>query len=230
MRPAHGALSLREYGPSPGSHAHEHFQVLLGLQGELELEVQGKGQRIAVGEGCVIAPGQRHDFEARTQARCLVLDTAHLGWADCTGTPAHAASALALANYLQLALTQGNTRALQFGPLLLLDCWRAPAPAPARSQRRIDWQAMADWAQGHLHEPLTVADMAQQAFLSPTQFAVRCRRETGMSAMQWLRELRMTRARALRATGLSLAQTGQRCGYQSASAFAAAWRLQGGKA
>ncbi|MDO8249452.1 MAG: AraC family transcriptional regulator [Rhodoferax sp.] len=230
MHPANGSLSLRQYGPSPGSHAHDHFQVLLGVQGELELEVQGKGQRIAVGDGCVIAPGQRHDFEAHAHARCLVLDTTHLAWADCTSAPAHSASALALASYLKLALAQRNTLALQYGPLLLLDCWRAPTPTPARSQRRIDWHAMAHWAQLHLHKPLTVADLAQQVFLSPTQFAARCRRETGMSAMQWLRDLRMTQARALRATGLSLAQTGQRCGYQSASAFAAAWRLQGGKA
>ena len=229
MNPANGSLSLRQYGPSPGSHVHDHFQVLLGVQGELELEVQGKGQRIAVGGGCVIAPGQRHDFEARAHARCLVLDTTQPAWADCTGAPAHSASALALASYLKLALAQRNTLALQYGPLLLLDCWRTPAPTPARSQRHIDWHAMAHWAQLHSHQPLTVADLAQQVFLSPTQFAARCRRETGMSAMQWLRDLRMTQARALRATGLSLAETAQRCGYQSASAFAAAWRRQGSK-
>lgn len=35
--------SIRTYGPSPGSHAHDHFQVLWGLEGNLELEVEGKG-------------------------------------------------------------------------------------------------------------------------------------------------------------------------------------------
>lgn len=38
--PSH-ALSLRRYGASRGSHAHEHFQVLVGLDGVLELEVEG---------------------------------------------------------------------------------------------------------------------------------------------------------------------------------------------
>ena len=224
MQGSHGSLTLRQYGPSPGSHVHDHFQVLLGLQGELELEVQGRGQRIAAGDGCVIAPGQRHDFEAPSQAHCLVLDTTQAAWAACTGAPAQSATALALASYLKLALAQRNTLALHYGPLLLLDCWRAPAPVPAASQRRIDWQTLTGWTLRRLHAPLTVADLAQQVFLSPSRFAERCRRETGLSAMQWLRSQRLAQARALRAGGLSLAQTAQRCGYQSASAFAAAQR------
>ncbi len=63
MQPAAAdALSLRRYGPSPGSHSHDHFQVLFGLEGALELEIEGRGQRVGHGEGCVIEPGARHDF------------------------------------------------------------------------------------------------------------------------------------------------------------------------
>lgn len=47
MHAPHSSLSLRHYGASHGSHAHEHFQVLLGLDGVPELEVQGHGRRIA---------------------------------------------------------------------------------------------------------------------------------------------------------------------------------------
>ena len=39
-------LSLRRYGASRGSHAHAHFQVLVGLDGVLELEVEGRGRRV----------------------------------------------------------------------------------------------------------------------------------------------------------------------------------------
>jgi AraC-like DNA-binding protein len=224
MHAAHGALSLRQYGPSHGSHAHTHFQVLLGLEGTLELEVQGRGQRIAAGGGCVIAPGALHDFESRGGARCLVLDTAQPDWATCADTPVQPQAALALARYLQLALTQPASLAQHYGPLLMLDCWRAPLPASTRSQRRIDWGTLTRWCQLRLHLPLTVADLATQVHLSPTQFATRCRQETGMSAMQWLRALRLARAQTLRADGLTLEATALRCGYQSASALAAALR------
>ena len=224
MHAAHGSLSLRQYGPSPGSHAHDHFQILLGLDGTLELEVDGRGQRIAAGSGWVIAPGERHDFEADGKAHCLVLDTAEAGWAAAVGTPAQAATALALARYLQLALARQDSLAQHYGPLLLLDCWRAPLVKPARSQRRIDWSGLTQWCERQLHTPLSVADLAQQVFLSPTQFAVRCQQELGMRPMQWLRDLRLQRARQLRAQGLAMADIARRCGYQSASALIAALR------
>lgn len=127
MTAPQGSLSPRHYGASPGSHAHPHSQALLGLDGVLELEVQG--------HGCVIAPGERHDFEARSGSRCLVLDTAQTGGAMLT-----------------------------------------------------------NWTRQHLHEALSVAQLAQQVFLSPTRFAERCREETGLSAMQWLRSQRLTLA------------------------------------
>ena len=230
MNRPQGSLSLRHYGASHGSHAHPHFQVLLGLDGVLELEVQGRGRRIAAGQGCVIAPGERHDFEALGGSRCLVLDTPQTDWAHCPPHPARADQTLALARYLTLSLEQASQQpddlAQRYGPRLLLEAWRPlqdPLPSP-RYQRPIDWQQLATWTQQRLHEPLTVAQLAQQVFLSPTQFAARCRRETGLSVMQWLRGQRLALAAQLRRGGMTVADTALRCGYQSPSALTAAMR------
>ena len=81
-------LSLRRYGASPGRHSHDHFQILLGLSGALELEVEGRGVQVPTGGGCVIAPGDRHDFESADGSLCLVLDSAHPAWAALTRMPA----------------------------------------------------------------------------------------------------------------------------------------------
>ncbi|MDI1240075.1 MAG: AraC family transcriptional regulator [Polaromonas sp.] len=224
MTSPQGPLSLRHYGASHGSHAHTHFQILLGLHGVLELEVQGRGQRIGTGQGCVITPGERHDFEARSGSRCLVLDTTHAGWAHCPPQPAQPAQTLALAHYLAQALQQTDSLAQHYGPLLLLDAWRLHSPAARRHERPIDWDQLAGWVQHHLHQALSVAQLAQQVFLSPSRFAERCRRETGLSVMQWLRSQRLTLAVQLRGSGLSVAETARRCGYQSPSALTAALR------
>jgi AraC-like DNA-binding protein len=69
--------------------------------------------------------------------------------------------------------------------------------------------------------------MAAQVHLSPTQFAARCRQETGQSAMQWLRSQRLVHARALRLDGLGVAETARRTGYRSPSALTAALRRDG---
>ena len=153
-------LALRDYGRSHGSHAHDHFQVLIGLHGVLEIEVEGRGAGIGAGEAQVIAPGERHDFNGRKHGSlCLVLDTTQPAW------------------------------------------------------------ARARW-----HEPLGVADLADVACLSPSQFAQRCREEQGTSPMHWLRALRLAHARELRLGGLDVAETARRTGYRSPSALTAALR------
>lgn len=234
-------LSLRRYGASPGSHSHDHFQILLGLSGALELEVEGRGVRVATGGGCVIAPGDRHDFESAGGSLCLVLDSAHPAWALCAGPRGAVpppAQALPLAHYLASALQQGRPLALAHGPALLREAWLADGQMggptaslaaitanPLATRRRpIDWPALQQWAARQWHTELTVADLAAQVHLSPSQFAARCRGDQGMGAMAWLRSQRLAHARLLRGTGMAVAEVARRTGYRSPSALTAALR------
>jgi AraC-like DNA-binding protein len=225
MPAAHDHLSVRDYGASHGSHDHDHFQILIGLGGVLELEVAGRGQRIAAGHGCVVPPGERHDFEARTGARCLVLDSVAANWAHAAARPQP--SALALAHYLSRACTEGLTRAQRLGPALLLEAWSPPPPITARRPRRaIDWEALARHALA-AGTATTVAELATRVHLSASQLAARCAAEQGQSTQQWLRALRLAQARDLRAQGLSVAEIARRSGYRSPSALTAALRRTG---
>ena len=220
-------LGVREYGASHGSHDHAHFQILIGLGGVLELELAGRGQRIAAGNGCVVPPGERHDFEARAGARCLVLDSHTSDWARVGSSPAPAT--LALARYLAQACTQQLPRAQQLGPALLLEAW-SPCSAlpPARPRRASDWNTLARWAlAGGPHT--TVAELAARVHLSAAQFTARCREEQGQSPMAWLRDLRLTAARRFRSQGLPVAEVARRTGYRSPSALTAALRRPAGR-
>lgn len=227
-----GSLSLRHYGASAGSHSHDHFQILLGLSGALELEVAGQGVRVAPGSGCVIAPGDRHDFESSRGSVCLVLDTPHPAWAQCAGQPGKTqppADALSLAHYLASALQQGRSLATTHGPALLLEAWLGDSgkntPLTGVSRRRsIDWPALQQWAAQQWHRDLSVADLAAQVHLSPSQFAARCREAHGMGTMAWLRDQRMAQARLLRSGGMPVAEVARRTGYRSPSALTAALR------
>ncbi|MGJ7510337.1 helix-turn-helix domain-containing protein [Variovorax sp. GT1P44] len=217
-------LSLRRYGASRGSHAHAHFQVLVGLDGVLDLEVEGRGRRIGVGDGWVVQPGDAHDFESRNGSRCLVLDSTQDLWAQRAGRSPIAPQVLSLARYLAVCLSQPSTPplALHHGQSLLLEAW-GPSLQSTRG-RTIDWAALSAWAQARWHRPLGVADLASVACLSPSQFAQRCRDELGVSAMQWLRTQRLMHAQQLRASGVAVAETARRTGYRSPSALTAALR------
>jgi AraC-like DNA-binding protein len=225
MGTAPDVLSLRAYGASPGSHAHDHVQVLVGVDGVLELEVEGRGRRLRSGDACLVRPGDRHDFASMGGSRCLVLDSQLDLWSRCGTAPARPGDVAALARYLSQAIAAQQPLATLHGPALLLEAWR-PAAVRAHPRRRIDWPALEAWAQARLDLPLTVADLASRVHLSPSQFALRCHEAHGVPAMQWLRAQRLAQARHLRALGLAVAEVARRTGYRSPSALTAALRRQ----
>lgn len=73
----------------------------------------------------------------------------------------------------------------------------APVPeAPHRDSIR----ALLDWLAEHLHEPLSVDDLARLAAMSPRTLARRFRDATGTSPMRWLTHQRVARAQELLTT------------------------------
>jgi AraC-like DNA-binding protein len=219
-------LSLRAYGPAHGSHRHEHFQVLVGIEGTLELDIEGRGLRVGPGEGVVVAPGAQHDFESRGGSRCLVLDDGEPLWAQCAARPAQPQQVRALTLYLAQALQAGRPLAALHGPSLLLEAWR-PAAMPLRPRRAIDWPALALWVQSRLDRPVTVAELAARACLGTSQLALRCHEANGMGPLEWLRLQRLARARQLREGGMPVKEVARRTGYRSPSALTAALRRKG---
>lgn len=221
MAGARGSLSLRAYGAAHGSHAHAHHQLLVGVEGVLELEVEGRAARVAPGDALLVHPGERHDFESVAGSRCLVLDSADPLWARCGPLPHRPRQIAALGQYLAQAMDQ--PLALAHAPVLLLEAWRPPA-STQRPRRRIDWSALAAWVQARLEQPLSVAELAARVHLSTSQFALRCHEAQGMGPQDWLRLQRLARARQLRAQGLPVHEVARRTGYRSPSALTAALR------
>jgi AraC-like DNA-binding protein len=219
--PIPSPLTLRDYGPSHGSHSHAHFQVLVGVQGTLELEVEGRGHAVNPGDGLIVGPGERHDFESRHGSRCLVLDTADPVWARRGGQPGPQIGLLA--KYLAAAIEQRHEVAALRGPALLWEAW-APALPALRPRRGIDWQALSLWVQARLDRPITVAELAARVHLSTSQFTLRCHEAHGTSPQAWLRMQRLARARRLRDGGMAVAEVARRSGYRSPSALTAALR------
>ena len=65
---------MRRYLGDYVAHDHGHAQILVGQQGRLELEVDGRCAVVEVGCGLVIPPGASHAFMAPRPARVLVVD------------------------------------------------------------------------------------------------------------------------------------------------------------
>ena len=219
------ALSLRRYGASKGSHAHEHFQVLWGWQGALELEIEGRGMQMTCGRVAVIAPGDRHDFWSRAGSACFVIDSfdASPSLAVLAGRVVDTdGSALHLLRFL--AARHEVADAMQAPAAAMLLSTLPQLPQRLQPGRRIDWAALDAWIDARLAEPITVAQLAAVACLSPSQFAARCVAETGRAPIAYVRERRLRHARRLRAEGWPVQRVAEHCGYRSPSALTAALR------
>jgi AraC-like DNA-binding protein len=85
--------------------------------------------------------------------------------------------------------------------------------------------AVLEYVRGHLSEPLTVADMAELVNASPSAFAHLFRDVTGRSPYQFLKEMRLDRARELLVDGdFTVARISKEVGYASVSHFISEFR------
>lgn len=92
----------------------------------------------------------------------------------------------------------------------------SPVPVDECSNERLS--QVLDWMLDHLHEPLTVDDLAARAFMSSRTFARRFLAEVGHTPLQWLIHQRVQRAQALlETTDLGLERIASQCGFGSAA-------------
>ena len=235
-------FSLRRYQSDISSHSHDFAQLVIPLDGPIEIEVQGQGRRLTPGFACVIAPGERHDFAADPALSFLVQESPWLPEA-LAGKPfitldepqrhylaflhRMVAEGRQVAGMEQVWLgLLAESRGM--GPAMATRI----APRIARVQRHIE---------AHLAEPLDNERLAGVACLGQSQFKHAFRQQLGMSVSHYIRGRRMALARTLLSQGtLPIGDVACRVGYQNQGAFAerflaetgltpSAWRQQNGR-
>lgn len=68
------ALSLRHYGAVSACDVHPFHQIVLGVDGAMEMAVDGVGHRIDARRAWLIPAGARHEYAGIGENRQLVLD------------------------------------------------------------------------------------------------------------------------------------------------------------
>lgn len=235
-------LCLRSYGDAPLSHAHTHHQIVVGLQGRLEMEVAGRGGSIDATGFVVVAGGEAHSCRTIGANRFLVLD-----WADgddgddASGRLVDAAlrrpfrdldpELLQLLRFLGGAVEGGRIageEARDWGRLLLrrLGHGRPDARDVAHPRRLV--RALA-FAEANLAAPLTVGRLADAAHTSTGHLHGLFRRHLGRAPMAHVAELRLERAMtALAAGDAPVVEIALACGYSDQTALTRAMKRRHG--
>jgi AraC-like DNA-binding protein len=219
-RPAQ--LSLRRYGADGQAHAHDDFdQIVLPRRGVLEMEIDGRGGRVQVGQAALVRCGTRHAFAADGDNLFVVADIGAALIApfealrDKPFLPVNAPVRGLLDFVCGDAARQVEDEVAALWAPLLLRALAAgglePDPRLARAAALIE----RDFAR-----PLVVADLAAEAGMSQSRFFAGFAAAFGQTPHGQLADTRLRAAqRLLTDTRLSIAQIAVRTGHADQSAL-----------
>lgn len=220
-------------------HAHEFHQIVIGLAGHAEFEIEGLGGGIAPLTGCIVPANHVHYYEGIGTNRQLIFDLpddapslsgTHREMARLFDAPRFFTLDDPLRVYLNFLVQELAQPRHAQGDLLaatFLGCLhsRLNAEPPARHARRLDMAMLDRFIQQQLADRLSVADLARQACLSEAHFSACFREQTGVTPYQYILRQRLAAARdLLTASSLPLSDVAAQTGFASQSALSHAFR------
>ncbi|QBR00628.1 AraC family transcriptional regulator [Paraburkholderia pallida] len=248
-------VALRCYGAIEETDLHDFHQIVLGLDGEMVMTVDGVGERIDQHSAWLIPAGARHDYAGIGENRQLVLDLP--------------AAALAVPERLF-----DSARAVRIDPALTQlvreiaqrAAWAAQSASASESPgsmhaRRFHWDASTQlcaavlaqaglagsdafeaaagldfaridrWLRAHLAEPLRIADLAAHCGFGMRRFHQLFIEAFGETPHRYLQRLRLDTSLTLLADPRhSLTQIALDVGFGDQSAFTHAFTRRFGLA
>ncbi|MBB3139727.1 AraC family transcriptional regulator [Halomonas organivorans] len=197
------------------SDTHDYHQLLVSLDGRVDVEVGGLGGAMAPGSVCLIpAAATHHYLGLGADNRCRVLDL-----------PAGASPYDALFERIRfLRLSPEEARRLDDETLLsrlgAAPPWCGPRLNMARLIRRVQADPAAPW---------NLARLAEAARLSERQLRRSLSAVTGQTPWQWLQGQRLARAERLLVTSdASITEIALACGFADGAQFSRHFRRRRG--
>ncbi|WP_192034762.1 AraC family transcriptional regulator [Halomonas sp. YLGW01] len=240
------AIHLVPLDTTTKHHDHDHHQIVIGVDGHAEFEIEGLGGSIAPLSGCIVPASHVHYYEGVGDNRHLILNLpptsfplagAQQELSRLFDAPLFFSLDEALTRYLdflvqELArLQEGAPQPLMHQDMLastFLSCLNVrmqPSRQHSSGLKRIDLDALDRYIQRHLSQRLNVAHLARQACLSEAHFNDCFRRQTGITPYQYLLTRRLRAARhLLLSTRLPLSEIADQTGFSSQSALSHAFR------
>lgn len=237
--------------PDEGDHHHHsHHQVVVGLKGEADINVDGRGTHLDAAHACVLPTQVAHDFRGDARNHVLVINfddhmsalrhPEHPQYDFLNrffDKPRHFTLDSTLQSLVQscsdeLGRREGNAAVQHYLATGIVQCMGAAFLdiAPGKDYRcpppkAIDMAKVDRYVDANLHRAVSVEDLASCVCMSRSHFHDRFRESQGLTPHQYLLRARLQRARTLiEETGLPLWDISHRAGFSSQSALTNAMR------
>jgi AraC-like DNA-binding protein len=219
------SLHVRSYGADLGADRHDYAQLVLPLGGTVVLDIEGRQDRLDLLRGACVAPGAWHAQCADGPNESLILDVgaaamSHPAWERLLERPFMTLGPGARKLIEFMGVMRAQPDLLGGWVPLLLDTLVLDAPRPASRLAallaRVEAEPGLAW---------TTDTMARSAGLSVSRLHALFRTEFDTSPHAWLRDVRLSRARAwLAETSRPIADIALAAGFSDQSALTRALR------
>lgn len=227
------ALDLRSYTDEVRAHDHPHHQVILSLEGVLDMEIGKRSGRVDSTRGALVPAGTMHAFAAVGRNKFVTLDIAAASPVEPRALLAGGMPFFALPRGVEHLLAYVGTRPDCCGaemehvaPLL--------AAAVSNAATEITMPESVERARAFLQRshrrPVTCEDAARAAGLSTARLHALFAQWFGMGPGRYLTEIRLGRARdRLAGSADPIAAIALDAGFSEQSAFSRAFRRRYGQ-
>lgn len=220
-------FSIRSYTKTSHSHYHQYHQLVLPLHGTIDISVGSYSGLVGVGDCVIIQAEQLHRFSANEAARFMVVDCNYLP-ENILQTPDQKItvdnSLITFTQFIEQQLESELNEKTEQHIFTLFNQLLSQQSGINRIDRRLEPVLSA--INDDLSIDLSISQLAQLACLSPTQFKKIFKQCLGQTSQQYIRGLRMNRAKALLSrTDIPIAIIAQQVGYVNPSAFARQFKL-----
>jgi len=202
------AFEEHNYADLCATDRHDFHQLLLGLEGRVDIEVEGRGGRIQRGGLCLIPAGAVHHYLGLGKGnRCLTLNLAD---------PELSREEQRLFDRIRFSRLPAIPNRLSVSDLLNGDlAGILDLPRVRLNLARLSTRVMA-----RLDEQWPVPRLADAANVSERQLRRLLARDTGLTPGQWLTRLREDVAlRVMRTSDRTITDIALECGFQSPAHF-----------
>lgn len=241
MVPAFKQLEVMNLSPTIKQHCHTHHQVVIGLSGQSEFDVDGIVSVVYPGLGCLVAANCKHSFLGLGDNELLVLNLP-IGLEGNDEIDHRISRLFSCSGYFKLdhqsqqliTLLTAEMKANPTDILLQQACTMTLIcslqrhfiiPSCRRQQQRLDIDVIDNYIQCNINRKIPVSQLAAIVFLAESQFYALFKIQTGNTPQRYILQKRLQLARQLLdASELTLVYIAQACGFACQSRFSQAFR------
>ena len=216
-------VDINCYDLESPSHSHDFHQLILPVDGDLTIEIEGKQAELTNNVVAFVSASNKHAFIANQENR-FILANVPSAWRDTLKElPPFLTLTPTIKSYIQfinqhLQDTSVSTVNQQQVLALLLDLITTPISTSKQIDKRI--LLAKTFLDDHIATGVTLAQVAMAAHLSVRQLSHLFKEQLGFSPLNYLREQRMKQALSLLThSNLPITTIAALVGYQNLSSF-----------